>query len=133
LQSYRQQISNKISKFEFSELIAAISCHSRAGGNPKKMTDKQYYVYIICNKPNGTLYTGITSDLIKRIWQHKKGLVEGFSKKYGVKTLVYFEVLKDVEEAILREKRIKKWNRKWKINLIEKANPDWNDLYQNLV
>ncbi len=97
------------------------------------MNDKQYYVYIICNKRNGTLYTGITSDLIKRVWQHKKGLVEGFSKRYGLKTLIYFEAYQDVEEAILREKRIKKWNRKWKINLIEKANPNWNDLYQSLV
>ena len=98
-----------------------------------KMTDKQYYVYIICNKRNGTLYNGITSDLIKRIWQHKNGFVEGFSKQYGLKTLVYFEVCKEVEEAILREKRIKKWNREWKIKLIEKGNPDWKDLYQSLI
>ena len=97
------------------------------------MSDKQYYVYIICNKRNGTLYTGITSDLIKRIWQHKNGLVEGFSKLYKTKTLVYFEAYKEVEEAILREKRIKKWNRKWKINLIEKNNPNWDDLYQCLI
>ena len=97
------------------------------------MTDKQYYVYIICNKRNGTLYTGITSNLIKRIWQHKNGLVEGFSKRYSIKLLVYFEAHNDVEEAILREKRIKKWNRKWKLNLIEKNNPNWDDLYQSLI
>ena len=97
------------------------------------MTNKQYYVYILASKRNGTLYTGITSDLIKRIWQHKNGLVEGFSKRYETKTLVYFEQFNDVEEAILREKRIKKWNRQWKINLIEKKNPDWDDLFQKLV
>lgn len=97
------------------------------------MLDKQYYVYIICNKRNGTLYTGITSDLIKRIWQHKQGFVEGFSRQYGLKRLVYFEVFNDVKEAILKEKRIKKWNRQWKINLIEKSNPTWNDLYDGLL
>jgi len=97
------------------------------------MTDKQYYIYILASKRNGTLYTGFTSDLIKRIWQHKNGLLEGFSKRYGTKFLVYFEAYNDVEEAIYREKRIKKWNREWKIKLIEKANPNWKDLYQNLI
>lgn len=97
------------------------------------MPDKQYYVYILCNKQNGTLYIGITSDLIKRTWQHKNGLVKGFSKQYGLKTLVYFEAYQNVEEAILREKRLKKWNREWKIKLIEKKNIDWHDLYQNLI
>ena len=97
------------------------------------MTDKQYYVYIIASKRNGTLYTGITSDLIKRTWQHKNRLVEGFSKRYGTKILVYFEAHNDVEEAILREKRIKKWNREWKIKLIEKNNPKWDDIYQTLI
>ncbi|MFO7715543.1 GIY-YIG nuclease family protein [Desulfosarcina sp.] len=97
------------------------------------MPDKQYYVYILCNKRNGTLYIGITSNLIKRIWQHKNSLVEGFSKQYGLKNLVYFEAYKDVEEAILREKRLKKWNRDWKINLIEKNNPNWEDIYQRLI
>jgi putative endonuclease len=97
------------------------------------MRDKQYYVYILASKRNGTLYTGITSDLIKRTWQHKNGLVEGFSKRYRAKILVYFEAHSDVEEAILREKRIKKWNRQWKINLIEKKNPNWDDIYQTLI
>ena len=97
------------------------------------MTDKQYYVYILASKRNGTLYIGITSDLIKRTWQHKNGLVKGFSKQYGLKTLVYFEAYQNVEEAILREKRLKKWNREWKIKLIEKTNPDWKDLYQRLI
>ena len=97
------------------------------------MTEKNYYVYILCNQKNGTLYVGITSDLIKRIWQHKNESVEGFTKKYGLKRLVHFEQYKDVKEAILREKRIKKWNRQWKINLIEKNNPSWDDLYDKLV
>lgn len=97
------------------------------------MADKQYYVYILASKRNGTLYTGITSDLIKRTWQHKNGRVKGFSKRYSTKILVYFEAHKDVEEAILREKRIKKWNREWKIKLIEKTNPNWNDIYHSLI
>ena len=97
------------------------------------MNRKNYYVYILCNQKNGTLYTGITSDLIKRIWQHKNAAVEGFSKQYGLKRLVHFEQYMDVKEAILREKRIKKWNRQWKINLIEKHNPNWDDLYQKLI
>ena len=98
-----------------------------------KMTDKSYYLYILCNKRNGTLYTGITSDLVRRIWQHKNGAIEGFTKRYGLKLLVHFEQYTDVKEAILREKRIKKWNRQWKIHLIEKDNPNWEDLYQKLT
>ncbi|MBR9987507.1 MAG: GIY-YIG nuclease family protein [Desulfosarcina sp.] len=97
------------------------------------MSDKQYYIYIICNKRNGTLYTGVTSNLIKRIWQHKNEAVEGFTKQYSLKRLVHFEQYQDVKEAILREKRIKKWNRQWKINLIEQNNPNWDDLYQQMV
>ena len=97
------------------------------------MNGKHYYVYILSNKRNGTLYTGITSDLIKRIWQHKNESAEGFTKQYGLKRLVHFEQYQDVKEAILREKRIKKWNRQWKINLIEQNNPNWDDLYQKLV
>ena len=99
----------------------------------RKMNGKHYYVYILCNKRKGTLYTGITSNLIKRIWQHKNEAVEGFTKQYGLKCLVHFEQYQDVKEALLREKRIKKWNRQWKINLIEQNNPNWDDLYQKLV
>ena len=94
---------------------------------------KNYYVYIITNKPNGTLYLGMTNDLIRRGYEHRNGLIDGFTKKYNLKRLVYFEVFNLVEDAILREKRLKKWNRQWKIDLIEKANPNWNDLYQQLV
>jgi len=95
---------------------------------------KQYYVYILASKEDGVLYTGITSDLIKRIYEHKNGVLEdSFTKKYFVKNLVFFEIYNDVEEAILREKRIKKWNRDWKINLIEKENPNWEDLYEKIT
>jgi putative endonuclease len=94
---------------------------------------KNFYVYILANKRNGTLYTGVTSDIIKRSWEHKNKLVEGFTEKYDVDKLVYYEQFKNVEYAIQREKRLKKYNRKWKIDLIEKANPDWKDLYEDLI
>lgn len=90
------------------------------------------YVYIITNKRNGTLYTGVTSNLKKRIYEHKEGVVEGFSKTYDLKTLVWYEVHDDIKEAILREKRIKKWERSWKLRIIEEINPEWNDLYETL-
>jgi putative endonuclease len=93
----------------------------------------QYYICILASKKNGTLYVGITSDLIKRIYEHKNDLAEGFSKKYAIHNLVYFEATESVESAIMREKQLKKWNRAWKINLIEKNNPTWNDLYSDLV
>jgi putative endonuclease len=92
----------------------------------------QYYVYILSSGKYGTLYTGITSDLIRRVYQHKTNQVEGFTKKHGVHQLVYYEVHGDVHEAILREKQIKKWYRDWKVNLIERDNPDWLDLYNEL-
>ena len=95
--------------------------------------DKNYYVYILASKRNGTLYIGITSDLIKRTWQHKEKLVDGFTKKYNVNRLVYFEQFTDPENAIKREKRLKKYERQWKIKLIEKDNPQWKDLYNTLV
>ena len=94
---------------------------------------KQPAVYILASKRNGTLYVGVTSDLVQRVWQHKNDVVEGFTKKYGVHTLVYFELHDDMESAILREKRLKKWNRDWKLRLIEEKNPDWNDLYDSIV
>jgi len=91
------------------------------------------YVYILASKRNGTLYTGVTSDLAKRVYEHKNNLVDGFTKKYNVHSLVYYEVHEDIEEAILREKQIKKWNRKWKLRIIEEMNPEWRDLYQEIV
>ena len=92
--------------------------------------EKQYYVYILASRRNGTLYTGMTSDLVKRVWQHKSSKVDGFTKKYHVTSLVYFEVHYQAEEAIKREKQIKKWKRKWKLKLIEERNPNWEDLYR---
>ncbi|MBM3344717.1 MAG: GIY-YIG nuclease family protein [Betaproteobacteria bacterium] len=94
---------------------------------------KTYYVYILASGRYGTLYTGVTSDLIKRAWQHQGGFVEGFTKKYAVKRLVWYETHDDVRAAITREKQIKKWNRAWKIRLIQERNPSWRDLYQELV
>jgi putative endonuclease len=93
---------------------------------------KTYFVYILANKPNGTLYTGMTSNLTARIWQHKNNVVEGFSEKYSVHRLVYFEEHLSPSDAILREKQIKKWNREWKIRLIEEKNPNWKDLWEDI-
>ena len=94
---------------------------------------KSFYVYILSSKRNGTLYIGVTSDLIKRAWEHKNKLAEGFTEKYGIDKLVYYEQFQDAESALRREKRLKKYNRKWKIDLIEKSNPDWKDLYEELI
>lgn len=86
-------------------------------------------VYILASKRNGTLYIGVTSDLIQRIWQHREGVVEGFTQQYALKTLVWYEQHETMESAIKREKALKKWNRDWKLRLIEERNPDWNDLW----
>jgi putative endonuclease len=94
---------------------------------------KQPAVYILASKRNGTLYIGVTSDLVQRVWQHKHDVVDGFTKEYGVHLLVYYELHDDMESAILREKRIKKWNRDWKLRLIEEKNPDWDDLYPSII
>jgi putative endonuclease len=94
---------------------------------------KNYYIYIITNKPKGILYIGMTNNLVRRGYEHRNGLIDGFTKKYNLKRLVYFEVFNHVEAAILREKRLKKWNRQWKIDLIEKDNPIWDDLYEKFV
>ena len=94
---------------------------------------KQPAVYMLASRRNGTLYTGVTSDLAKRIWEHRNDIVEGFTKRYGVHSLVYFELHDDMPEAIRREKQIKKWNRAWKIELIERTNPQWQDLWRSLT
>jgi len=91
-------------------------------------TVHQYYVYILASKIRGTLYIGIINDLQRRVYEHKTGIKKGFTQKYGVKQLVYFEILKDVNEAIDREKNLKKWKRDWKIRLIEEENKQWLDL-----
>ncbi len=93
------------------------------------MKEYEYYVYILASRKNGTLYIGVTNNLLKRVSEHKDNLVEGFTQKYNVHNLVYYERYNDVYDAITREKRMKKWKRQWKIELIEKFNPDWKDLY----
>jgi len=93
---------------------------------------KKFFVYILCSKRNGTLYVGVTSDLIKRVYEHKNKLVEGFTKKYNVDNLVWYEIHETAETAITREKQIKKWKRDWKLQLIEENNPDWKDLYETI-
>ncbi len=93
---------------------------------------KYYYVYILASARNGTLYTGVTNDLMRRVWEHREGVVPGFTKKYGVKMLVHFEEFGDIGLAIQRETRLKKWKRRWKLQLIEETNPDWRDLYEGL-
>ena len=96
-------------------------------------SDNQYYVYILASKRNGTLYIGVTSNLINRIYEHKNNLIEGFTKKYNIHNLVYYEITEDVNSAITREKQLKIWKRNWKIELIEKNNPKWKDLYFELI
>jgi len=93
---------------------------------------KKFYVYIVCSKRNGTLYIGVTSDLIKRVYEHKHNMAEGFTKKYTVHHLVWYEIHESAESAIPREKQIKKWKRGWKLKLIEKDNLQWNDLYESI-
>jgi putative endonuclease len=95
--------------------------------------DKSAYVYILASDRNGTLYTGVTSGLVKRVYDHKQKLVDGFTKKYRVNKLVYFETFDDIESAIVREKQIKHWPRQWRIKLIEKNNPEWIDLYDQII
>jgi putative endonuclease len=91
------------------------------------------YVYILASRRNGTLYVGVTSDLVRRVYEHKIGAADGFTKQHDVKRLVRFEVFDDIEAAIHREKRLKKWNRAWKLRLIERENPDWTDLYETIA
>jgi len=95
--------------------------------------NKEPCVYILASRRNGTLYTGVTSSLKKRVWEHKNDLVEGFTKRYGVHILVWHELHSNMESAITREKAIKEWKRRWKLELIEEMNPDWRDLYDELL
>jgi putative endonuclease len=89
---------------------------------------KNYFVYILANKRNGTLYIGVTNDLVRRMYEHNNSIVDGFTKKYNIKILVYYEMTENIMSAIEREKNLKRWNRKWKLDLIEKENPEWKDL-----
>ena len=95
--------------------------------------EHRYFVYILASEPYGTLYVGVTSNLAGRVYEHKEDLRDGFTKKYGVHALVWFEEYGEIQMAIAREKRIKKWNRDWKIELIEKANPTWSDLFAQVI
>jgi putative endonuclease len=97
------------------------------------MDAKQPAVYILASGPNGTLYIGVTSKLIQRIWQHKTHAVDGFTQQYGVDRLVYYEIHGDMENAILREKRLKQWDRKWKLRLVNEFNPEWRDLWNDIL
>lgn len=96
------------------------------------MIEKNFYVYILASRKNSTLYIGMTENLPKRTWEHKNEAVEGFTKKYGVKTLVYYEVSGDYEEALKREKKLKKWPRQWKMNVINEMNPKWEYLHESI-
>ena len=97
------------------------------------LMERQPAVYILASKRNGTLYIGVTSNLPKRAWEHREGFGDGFTKKYNVHRLVYYELFEDMQNAITREKRLKKWRRAWKIRLIEEKNPDWHDLWSQIL
>ena len=99
----------------------------------RRMSKKQPAVYMLASKKNGTLYVGVTSNLIKRVWEHKNNVIDGFSKRYGIHNLVWYEMHEIMESAIGREKEIKNWKRDWKIRRIEESNPEWNDLYQSIL
>jgi putative endonuclease len=98
-------------------------------GKDEVVEDKVYAVYLLASKPNGTLYIGVTSNIIGRTWQHREGVFEGFTKKYGIHRLVWYECFGDIHLAIQREKTMKHWSRQWKVNQIERDNPKWEDLY----
>jgi len=91
------------------------------------------WVYIMTNRPNGTLYVGVTSNLARRAWEHRESMIDGFTKRYGLKQLVYYEAYEDIRSAIQRESNIKHWPRRWKIRLILEMNPQWRDLYETLA
>jgi len=111
-------------------------CYSSFWRKPESReasVNKQPAVYILASKRNGTLYIGVTSDLVKRIWEHKNNMVEGFTKRYAVHQLVWYELRESMQSAIEREKRLKEWKRKWKLELVEGTNPNWQDLYHTIV
>jgi putative endonuclease len=101
-------------------------------GSRNMKQKKIFSVYILASKKNGTIYIGVTSNIRRRVYEHKNGLVEGFTKKYKVHDLIYYESYEYINDALTREKQLKHWNRKWKIELIEKENPEWKDLYEDL-
>ena len=95
--------------------------------------EKPGYVYVMASRRNGTLYIGVTSDLIRRVWQHREGIIEGFTKEYGCKTLVWYQAFSSIEDARRRELQMKEWKRAWKLREIEAMNPEWQDIYSNLL
>ena len=97
------------------------------------MSDRAYYVYVLASRIGGTLYVGVTNDLVRRVSQHREKLVKGFTKKHGVDRLIYYEAYGEVGAAIRREKQMKRWNRAWKVRLIEEKNPNWDDLYSSIA
>lgn len=97
------------------------------------MKEKHFFVYMLASQKNGILYIGVTSDLVQRVWQHRNDVVAGFTRQYGVHRLVWFEAHPDAVSAITREKQLKKWNRSWKVGLIEAENPNWNDLFDGIA
>jgi putative endonuclease len=132
-----------------AQLRSGHGCRSRigvrAGGRePRRCLDTArrtasdlavatYYVYILASRPRGTLYVGVTNDLVRRVHEHRQGVADGFTKRYGIERLVYFETTESVDAAIRREKRLKEWQRAWKIALVEDRNPTWIDLYPSLL
>jgi putative endonuclease len=116
-----------------SFLLSSFRRKPESSGEKEKRVDKQPAVYILASKKNGTLYVGVTSDLVKRIWEHRNNMVEGFTKRYRVHHLVWYELHESMESAIQREKRLKEWKRVWKLELIERTNPNWQDLYHKIV
>lgn len=121
-------------KRERSEKSISIFVIPAQAGIPNRaMQQKKYFVYILTNKRRGALYIGVTSNIVKRLFEHKQATVDGFTRKYHVHRLVFLEEALDIYSAIQREKQLKKWNRQWKINLIEKTNPDWDDVSNDIV
>ena len=108
-------------------------CHPGEGRGPIKVDEKRGYVYIVASRTYGTLYVGVTSNLVKRIWEHREHVVPGFTTKHRLALLVWFECHESMEAAITREKQIKEWRRDWKVNLIQAMNPEWSDLYRDIV
>ena len=116
---------------EAAEFALNYSARPRESGDPGPKT-MSFYVYILASRRNGTLYVGMTDDLVKRIWMHKEEVLPGFTKEYGVKLLVWYEVHESRESAFTRERQIKRWNRAWKLEMIEKTNPSWRDLFEEI-
>jgi putative endonuclease len=119
-----------------SRMLFVPSSPRAVSGDPwkrRRIMDRQPCVYMLASQRNGTLYIGVTSNLVKRTWEHKSNFVEGFTKMYKVHNLVWYEVHDTIESAIQREKALKKWRRKWKIGMIESFNPEWTDLYESII